>query len=1645
MNDRRTPFPLWRPMLRAGRCVFLCTLLLAGLCANGQPTTWDWAIGNNNGNNEQVRDIAVDTVNNAVYTTGTYDDAGPFGLGLTSGGTDGFLAKTDLNGNALWAVKIGGLFNDGCHGVAVGADGNIYITGSFNTAMTVNILGNLALLSSGQSDLFVACYAPTGSLQWVKTGGGVGDDIGYGIAVNSTGVFVQGTYKGGAAFGASTTPAGLNNGHVQAVLLKYSLTGNLLWRIDGTSTNKDQNAERIACDELGVYLTGTFGTNQMRWYNGGTLLTTINATGDPNIYVCAVHNDGTMNWAQAVSNPGDASINGNAIAVGCSMVYIAGSVHNGATFPSGTVISAAGSPHDYLYLAALNKSTGGTRWVRTMRDADDHMGVAYDLAVHANGSVFMCGSYEDNATFSDGTTIQTTGGGGYALDAFVARYTPYGQLSWATAANGSDDDVPLAIAVNKTSGIYTGGFFNDDLTFPPIAINSNANASLFLARLSDTPNAHWSQNPSSWTPPALVCANAGAVDLNTYVPTFSREYADLVTASTGVSDPNNIVGAPNGSVVLFSTDGSTLTADLTTTISPGNTFTIVWGKQAAFAGTASFQLETSPDNANWTTLTAPTIIAASTAFVNSAVQATAPTRYVRITKNNLLSAVNFKVDALKFFHGSLQGGTWTGTGVTSAGIFDPSALAGQSVSITYMVSNGTCPYSSTNSITIEPEPIGGSVTSSVIGTQCPGNNAGTLTLSGYLGTIVEWQASADNFASFTVLANTLATYSFNNLTQATSYRARVSNNCGTVLSASYTVQVGDNTAPVITTCPLPRTIYVGANCKAPIPDLLPSAAGADNCSATLTWTQFPVALSLVNKGIHVVVVTATDGAGNATTCNVTITARDTTPPVISGCLGNVTLSADPGKCSAVYNFIAPTATDNCGMVLSAITVIAIADVDGLAISVLNAPNEYPVGVTTRTFTFADASGNSSSCSFDITVIDDQWPTVVSCPGDITMPASPGLCGTAVNYAIPVFADNCSYLVERTQGAASGDFFPVGTTPVKHLATDSAGNSVSCTFNVIVQDGEAPVLTGCPSNFIVQAPLAGTGAVATWTPPIASDNCGAAAITQTVGQAPGSFLTLGAHVITYTATAPNGVTSTCTFTITVISNDAPTITCPANQVLYSTPFDCAQVFSYAIPPVGDDMALPAGQPVQIDGTGHTSGAPFPLGSTVQTWRVTDSNSNSTTCSFTVQVIDTIRPSFPSCPTNVTISAEPGECGAHYTYAVPAPTDNCPGVISVVQLLGPASGNLFPIGSTLVRHRAMDASGNTVRCQFYVTVVDDIFPTLSNCPAAITLAAEPNECGAHVTFTPPTAQDNCFATLTRTAGPPSGALFPIGDTSVEFTATDPQGNSVTCGFNVHVDDLTAPVFTYCPDTLTVASDPGQCGAVVNYASPFAEDNCIATLTPPTGQLSGAFFPVGSTAVSYTVTDGISNATCTFQIVVIDNEAPMMVGLPANISVSTDPSDSMSLVTWAAPTVSDNCAATIAADHASGDAFGIGTTPVTYTAMDAMHSISATFLVTVTDDEDPLITCPPNDTLEVDATCSVATPLYTAAATDNHTIDSIWQTEGPVPNDPLTLVSGPYYTKWAAVDSSGNITTCVQWIELIDVDAPVITCLWPAPIEL
>jgi hypothetical protein len=67
---------------------------------------------------------------------------------------------------------------------------------------------------------------------------------------------------------------------------------------------------------------------------------------------------------------------------------------------------------------------------------------------------------------------------------------------------------------------------------------------------------------------------------------------------------------------------------------------------------------------------------------------------------------------------------------------------------------------------------------------------------------------------------------------------------------------------------------------------------------------------------------------------------------------------------------------------------------------------FPVGTTTVIWTATDASGNQSTCQFNVTVVDNQVPVINSCPANITHTADAGLCSYSVTPANPTATDNC---------------------------------------------------------------------------------------------------------------------------------------------------------------------------------------------------------------------------------------------------------------------------------------------------------------------------------------------------------------------------------------------------------------------------------------------------------------------------------------------------------------------------------------------------------------------------------------------------------------------------------------------------------------
>ncbi|MEZ5328643.1 MAG: HYR domain-containing protein [Verrucomicrobiales bacterium] len=166
------------------------------------------------------------------------------------------------------------------------------------------------------------------------------------------------------------------------------------------------------------------------------------------------------------------------------------------------------------------------------------------------------------------------------------------------------------------------------------------------------------------------------------------------------------------------------------------------------------------------------------------------------------------------------------------------------------------------------------------------------------------------------------------------------------------------------------------------------------------------------------------------------------------------------------------------------------------------------------------------------------------------------------------------------------------------------------------------------------------------------------------------------------------------------------------------------------------------------------------------------------------------------------------------------------------------------------------------------------------------------------------------------------------------------------NAAVDDE-APVISNVPTNITTSTDPGKSTAMVHWAEPTAIDN-IGVTSFNSAPANGGPFSVGETTVIYTASDAAGNSTiATFKVTVQDTEAPAIVGMPQNVSVTVAPGQASAPVTWLEPTAADNVGVvSFSSNFQSGDVFPEGTTTVTYAARDAAgNERSASFTVTVT----------------------------------------------------------------------------------------------------
>ncbi|MDZ7738591.1 MAG: HYR domain-containing protein [Bacteroidales bacterium] len=236
---------------------------------------------------------------------------------------------------------------------------------------------------------------------------------------------------------------------------------------------------------------------------------------------------------------------------------------------------------------------------------------------------------------------------------------------------------------------------------------------------------------------------------------------------------------------------------------------------------------------------------------------------------------------------------------------------------------------------------------------------------------------------------------------------------------------------------------------------------------------------------------------------------------------------------------------------------------------------------------------------------------------------------------------------------------------------------------------------------------------------------------------------------------------------------------------------------------------------------------------RTYRIADDCGNTVDYIQTITIDDDTSPTFDAVPGDLTaqcdISEQPAYADyAEFTAAGGSATDNC-GIDASSFILVSEVSDAGSCPEIVTRtYRIADDCGNTVDYVQTITIEDITAPVISDCPVDINVSADAGSCDAAVSWTEPTATDNCSLDDFSSSHTP-GSTFSVGTTTVTYTATDDCGNTSLCSFDVTVTDDEAPLITSCAPDSTISADnncealmPDLTGEIV------ATDNCSGSIT-------------------------------------------------------------------------------------------------------------------------------------------------------------------------------------------------------------------------
>ncbi len=841
---------------------------------------------------------------------------------------------------------------------------------------------------------------------------------------------------------------------------------------------------------------------------------------------------------------------------------------------------------------------------------------------------------------------------------------------------------------------------------------------------------------------------------------------------------------------------------------------------------------------------------------------------------------------------------------------------------------------------------------------------------------------------------------------------------GNSSTCEQSISVEDNTSPIFVLCPGNMVIEC-ADSTDPINTGI--AEASDNCdtSPIVSFSDDLLAGACPQEYLISRTWTATDACGNTAVCIQVISIEDSSAPTFMFCPSDLTLEC--GESTEPSNTGMAVASDNC----DGTPVLSFSDVSIAG----SCPQEYTI---TRTWTATDACGNIAFCMQTISIEDHTPPTITSCPVNIIIECASELPDVDLNMVLAT--DNCggqtviTLVGEAISNQSCANQFVLTRT---FRATDMCGNSTTCDQVVTVFDGITPTIIFCPADVTIACDASTDPSNTGFATAI--DNCEGAPIVSF-----NDMTVAGPNQQTYvitrswTATDICGNVANCIQVISVYDSSPPTITfCPSNiDIECHESTDISNTGLAEASDNCDNSPIITFNDVTIAGLcphGHTI---------IRTWHATDESGSTSTCEQVINVEDTTSPTFIFCPSDMILDC--GENTDPSNTGMGSASDNCDNV-PVVNFSDSTIAGSCPQEYAITRTwTATDACGNIANCIQVITIEDSTPPTITSCPANVTIECVGELPDVDLTFV--LATDNC--------GGQTVVTF-IGETinnqscanqftmTRTFMATDLCGNSTTCNQTIEVFDSIPPTIIFCPLDVAIACDEST--DPMNTGLATGSDNCVGTPVISYSDIIVA----GSNDQEYTITrtwfatDECGNEiNCVQIITVFDSASPIITFCPPDVFIecneSSDPSNTGLAV------ASDNCDASPVMTFSDVTLAGLCSQGYTITrtwrATDASgNSSTCEQIITVDDTIGPTFTFCPSDVI---IACEESTdPSNTGFAIASDNCDGM-----PVVSSSDISLAGSCpseYTitrTWTTTDACGNTSSCIQLITIEDGTPPI-----------